>query len=128
MLDAERTTLPLNCTGPSMSDPTKTAHYQDVIEIIDDDHRILRSQMVDDDGVSHVFMEARYTRSKRAKGAKKKAKGSKRKTRTSAKKRGSNKSVKRKKAKTKESPRRKAASKKASKKKSSKRRKAAARR
>lgn len=63
-LEADGKTLPLNTVGPSMDDPTKTARYQDVVELVDDDTRVLRSRMLGDDGEWHPIMQARYTRVK----------------------------------------------------------------
>lgn len=62
MLDSDGRVLVLDTTGPAMDDPTKSARYQDVIAWIDDDHRVLRSRMPDEEGGWNVFMTARYTR------------------------------------------------------------------
>ena len=63
-LDAAQKVLPLNTTGPSFTDPTKTARFQDVIDIISRNDRLLWSQMQDELGQWHRFMTARYTRVK----------------------------------------------------------------
>jgi len=56
--------LPLNTIGPSWEDPTKTARYQDVIELHSDSKRLLWSQVLDDSGKGTRFMTATYTRTK----------------------------------------------------------------
>ena len=63
-LDAAGKVLTLNTEGPSFADPDKTSQYQDVIEIVNDDHRILRSQVLNEDGKWHHFMTAHYQRVK----------------------------------------------------------------
>lgn len=63
-LDATGTTLTLDTVGPSFTDPTKMAMYQDIIEIKSPDHRVLRSQFRSDDGSWHHFMTAHYRRTK----------------------------------------------------------------
>src|SRR5262245_25946984 len=45
--------LTLDAGGPSFADPGKTAKYQDGIEVVSDDHRILWSQVQDDEGQWH---------------------------------------------------------------------------
>ncbi len=54
--------LTLDCEGPDFSDATKTASYQDVMEIVGDDHRILRSRLKAPDGQWHQIMQAHYRR------------------------------------------------------------------
>ena len=61
-LDAAGRVLTLDCEGPDFSDPSKTARYRDVIELESDDHRILTSQALGEDGQWHVFMTAHYRR------------------------------------------------------------------
>jgi hypothetical protein len=56
--------LTLDAEGPSFADPNKTAKYQDVIEIVSDDHHILWSQVLGDDGKWNRFMTAHYRRTK----------------------------------------------------------------
>jgi hypothetical protein len=55
--------LTLDAEGPSFTDPNKTAKYQDILEIVSDDHRILSSQVQGDDGRWQRFMTAHYRRS-----------------------------------------------------------------
>ena len=61
-LDAAETTLTLNSEGPAMGTPEKMAKYRDVIEIVSDDRRTLRSHTLGDDGEWHAFMRADYRR------------------------------------------------------------------
>lgn len=61
-LDADRKVLTLDTVGQSFTDPTKTAKYQDIIEVVSPDHRILRSQYQGDDGQWNQFMTAHYKR------------------------------------------------------------------
>lgn len=66
-LSADKKTLTLNCIGPDMSPgaaPGSTANYRDVIELTDNDHRVLRSFGEFKDAGWVQFMEARYTRVK----------------------------------------------------------------
>jgi hypothetical protein len=56
--------LTLDAEGPSFTDPNKTARYQDIIEILSDDHRTLSSQVRGDDGQWTRFMTAHYRRTK----------------------------------------------------------------
>lgn len=63
-LDESAKVLTLNAEGPSFADPNKTAKYQDIIEIISDDHRTLKSQVLCEDGKWMQFMCAHYQRSK----------------------------------------------------------------
>ncbi len=49
-LDADRTTLTLNTTGPDFTDASKTAEYRDIIEFVNDDERLFRSEVKNDDG------------------------------------------------------------------------------
>jgi len=56
--------LTLDAEGPSFTDPTKMAKYQDIIEIISDDHRTLSSQVLGEDGAWTKFMTAHYRRKK----------------------------------------------------------------
>jgi len=44
-LDGARKTLTLNTTGPDMTDPTKTATYRDIIELVSENERSFRSEM-----------------------------------------------------------------------------------
>ena len=61
-LDASERILTLEADGPSFTDPTATAKYRDVVEIVGDDHRLLRSSVLGDDGQWHEFMVAHYRR------------------------------------------------------------------
>jgi hypothetical protein len=54
--------LPRDSEGPGFGGPGTTAKYQDVIEFIRDDHRVLRSRRPGDDGQWHEFMNANYRR------------------------------------------------------------------
>lgn len=63
-LDADQRILTLNTKGPSFMDPTKQADYRDVIEIVDQDHRILHSRTPGPDGEWVEFMTAHYRRKK----------------------------------------------------------------
>ena len=56
--------LTLDAEGPSFADPNKTAKYQDIIEIVSDDHHILYSQVQTDNGQWKRFMTAHYHRMK----------------------------------------------------------------
>lgn len=62
VLDASGRVLPLDTTGPSMTDPTATARYQDVIELHPDGRRTMWSQMLKEDGSWVRFMTANYRR------------------------------------------------------------------
>jgi len=61
-LDDSEKILALDTEGPSFSDPAKQDRYQDVIEILDKNTRLLRSHMPGPDGGLVEFMVARYTR------------------------------------------------------------------
>ncbi|MBI3320549.1 MAG: DUF1579 domain-containing protein [Candidatus Omnitrophica bacterium] len=61
-LDAAGTTLTLNTEGPGIAGDGKAAKFKDVIELKSDDHRVLTSQMLGDDGTWHRFMTANYRR------------------------------------------------------------------
>jgi hypothetical protein len=61
-LDAAERVLSLHAEGPDMSVEGKTAKYKDVIELVSDDHRVLTSHMLGDDGAWHQFMTAHYRR------------------------------------------------------------------
>lgn len=63
-LDASEKILTLSADGPHMSDPNKTMKYRDVFEFKSDDHRVLTSHMLGDDGKWTQFMTAHYRRVK----------------------------------------------------------------
>lgn len=67
-LDASGRVLTLNAEGPSMCTEGgaegKTARYKDVIEFKDDDHRVLTSHMLGEDGRWQSLMTAHYRRKK----------------------------------------------------------------
>jgi hypothetical protein len=63
-LDAAERVLTLDTEGPDMSAEGKTAKYKDVIEFKGDDHRVMTSQMLGDDGEWRRFMTANYWRKK----------------------------------------------------------------
>jgi hypothetical protein len=60
-LDAERRVLTLDSEGPNF-EQSGTAKYQDIIEIVDENHRIFRSQVLGDDGNWVRFMTSQYRR------------------------------------------------------------------
>ena len=61
-LDAGERVLTLDTEGPSMTAEGQMAKYQDVIEFKSDDHRVLTSRYLGDDGQWHHFMTANYHR------------------------------------------------------------------
>jgi Protein of unknown function (DUF1579) len=61
-LDASGKVLTLDTEGPTFSGNGAMAKYQDIVELRSDDHRVLRSQMLGDDGKWHGFMTAHYRR------------------------------------------------------------------
>jgi hypothetical protein len=61
-LDASGKILVLDAVGPSFSGDGKMAQYKDSIEFKDDNHRILSSQVLGDDGQWHRFMTSHYRR------------------------------------------------------------------
>jgi len=63
-LDRERNTLTLEATGPGFDDPSQSALYRDVIEIVGRDHKRLTSSVQGPDGAWTEFMRAEYTRVK----------------------------------------------------------------
>ena len=62
-LDDAGKVLTLNTTGQSFTGQGMVP-YQDIIEIVDKDHRILHAKMLDENEVWHEFMTTRYTRQK----------------------------------------------------------------
>jgi hypothetical protein len=63
-LDEARKKLTLDSEGPSFSGDGTMAMYQDMIEFVDDDHRILSSQVLGADGQWTLFMTSHYRRTK----------------------------------------------------------------
>jgi len=61
-LDAAERVLTLNSEGPAMNDEGKMAKYKDAVEFKSDDHRVLTSYVLGDDGEWHKFMIANYQR------------------------------------------------------------------
>ena len=63
-LNAEGTILTLDAAGPSFTAEATMANYQDIIEFMSDDHRMLSAQCQGDDGKWTRFMMAHYHRTK----------------------------------------------------------------
>lgn len=67
-LDSTERVLTLETEGPDMDPNTaakgKMRKYRDIIELKSDDHRILTSHALGDDGKWHGFMTANYRRKK----------------------------------------------------------------
>ncbi len=63
-LDPAGKVLTLDTEGPSMTGDGKMLKYQDIIEFRSNDHRVLTSQTLGEDGKWHKFMEAHYRRVK----------------------------------------------------------------
>lgn len=61
-LNADETMLTLHSEGPAMTGDGKMAKYKDVIEFKSDDHRIMTSHALSDDGQWHHFMTVNYQR------------------------------------------------------------------
>jgi hypothetical protein len=61
-LDARERALSLDADGPGMAPDAPLAKYRDVIEFESDDHRVLTSQTLGEDGQWHRFMTAHYRR------------------------------------------------------------------
>ncbi|WP_406699937.1 DUF1579 domain-containing protein [Singulisphaera sp. Ch08] len=60
-LDAAEKVLTLDADGPDFTGK-KTAKYKDRIEFVDDNHRILTSQVLGEDGTWTQFMTVHYRR------------------------------------------------------------------
>jgi hypothetical protein len=60
-LELTEKVLTLDTEGPNFSQTTM-AKYQDIIEFISDDHRIMKSQILMEDGNWNHFMTAHYRR------------------------------------------------------------------
>ncbi|CAN5852880.1 DUF1579 domain-containing protein [soil metagenome] len=63
-LDAAERALTLDTEGPDMAAEEKMTKYKDVIEWKNDDHRVMTSHMLGDDGKWRGFMTANYRRVK----------------------------------------------------------------
>lgn len=63
-LDAEQKVLTLETKGPDFSNPDKLVGYRDVIEIVDDNYRRMKSSIQGDDGAWKQFMTVHYRRTK----------------------------------------------------------------
>jgi hypothetical protein len=63
-LDAAGKVLTLDTQGPDFSGGPNPVQYQDIIEFVSDDHRLLRSQLMGPDGEWNQFMTAHYRRKK----------------------------------------------------------------
>jgi hypothetical protein len=61
-LDADEKVLTLSSEGSAMTDDETLANYRDIIEIKDDDHRVMKSHVLDNDGVWNHFMTVNYWR------------------------------------------------------------------
>ena len=57
--DASGRSLVLDTEGPRMDQPGM-AKYQDIIELVDNDHWILKSQLLQDDGTWQQFMTSHH--------------------------------------------------------------------
>lgn len=62
-LNADEKVLTLNTEGPNFSQGA-IAPYKDIIEFVSNDHRIMTSQILMDDGNWNHFMTAHYRRQK----------------------------------------------------------------
>ncbi|HEY0983265.1 MULTISPECIES: DUF1579 domain-containing protein [unclassified Schlesneria] len=63
-LDDSGTVLVLDSEGPGFSGDGKLCRYQDTIKIVDADHRILSSQVMEESGTWKHFMTSHYRRLK----------------------------------------------------------------
>lgn len=63
-LDTAERVLTLDSEGPSMVLEGKMEKYRDVIEFKNDDHRVLRSFILGNDGKWHEYMVTNYQRKK----------------------------------------------------------------
>jgi len=62
MLDESGKVLTLDCTGPDFERPGETAHYQDIVTIIDRDNRKFTGRVQKPDGSWSEMMTAHYRR------------------------------------------------------------------
>jgi hypothetical protein len=61
-LDETGKVLTLDTEGPNFSGDGSMSNYQDIIEIVDDNHWVLRSRSLGEDGKWVQFMEGHYRR------------------------------------------------------------------
>lgn len=61
-LDETGKVLTLDTEGPSFTGDGSMSKYQDIIEFVSDDHRVLRSRVPGEDGKWTEFMTAHYRR------------------------------------------------------------------
>ena len=61
-MDADKRILTLAADGPSMSGDGTMQRYEDIIEIVDEDHRIMRGRVLGSDGKWTHFMQTHYRR------------------------------------------------------------------
>lgn len=61
-LDVAERLLALDSEGPAMTGEGEIAKYRDVIEFKSNDHRVLTSHVLSDDGQWHGFMTTHYRR------------------------------------------------------------------
>lgn len=61
-VEADGRTLTLDTEGPDFGGGEQTRKYQDIVELIDDDHHELRSRMLGEDGQWRPVMAVRYRR------------------------------------------------------------------
>jgi hypothetical protein len=61
-LDEAKRVLTLDTVGPDFADPKKMVRFQDIYELASDDHRILTSRAMGEDGAWHTFMTSHYRR------------------------------------------------------------------
>jgi Protein of unknown function (DUF1579) len=62
-LDAAEKVLTLDAEGPSLTE-SGISKYQDIIEFVNDDYRVLKSQILEDNDKWNHFMTAHYRRQK----------------------------------------------------------------
>ena len=63
-LDEAANRLTLDTEGPSFTTQGQMVKYEDFIELLDDDHRVMTSRFLGDDGEWHEFMPVDYRRMK----------------------------------------------------------------
>ena len=61
-MDADKRILTLAADGPSMAGDGTMQNYEDIIELVDPNHRILRARALGSDGKWNQFMETHYRR------------------------------------------------------------------